>query len=99
MKSWPFGDPPNVAVFVNRKIIEGGGWIAHVSHDAEDGAWQFHTSEPGPPSESDTVLVALSEIVQLDESIAVLADLPAGWHAWRASDVAPWQRSPIVLPH
>lgn len=38
METWSFEDPPNVAVLVNRKIIEGEEWIAYVTHDADDGA-------------------------------------------------------------
>jgi hypothetical protein len=93
MKPWPFQDPPNVAVFTTRKILDGSEWIAHVFHDEEDGAWQFHTCEAGPPRESDAAIVGLSEIVQLDESISELADLALGWHAWRDSEGSPWQRS------
>ena len=93
METWPFEDPPNVAVFVNRKIMEGEEWIAYVTHDADDGAWQFRTREADPPDEADAMLVALRSIVRLDESVTELADLPLGWHAWRASKSAPWQRA------
>jgi hypothetical protein len=99
MKARPFRDPPNVAVIASRKIVDGSDWIAHVFHDADDGGWQFHTSEPGPSHESDAVVVSLGEIVGLDESVAALADLPLGWHAWRESEDAPWQRSPTVRPN
>lgn len=39
------------------------------------------------------MLVALRSIVRLDQSVTELADLPLGWHAWRASKSAPWQRA------
>jgi hypothetical protein len=84
---------------VNRDIIEGHAWIAYVSHDADDGAWQFHTSEIEPPREAYAALVALSEIVQRDDSVVELADLPAGWCAWRDSEDAPWQRAPMGRQH
>ena len=96
MEPWPFDDPPNVAVVVNRKIIDGSEWIAYVTHDADDGAWQFHTREAGPPDEADAMVVALRSIVRLDRSVTELADLPLGWHAWRASRNAPWQRAAIA---
>ena len=99
MNAWPFRDPPNVVVIASRKIVDGSEWIALVFHDEEDGGWQFHTSEPGPPRESDAAVVGLGEIVRLDESIAALADLPLGWHARRDSEDAPWQRSPTVRPN
>jgi hypothetical protein len=80
MNAWPFRDPPNVAVIASRKIVDGSDWIALVCHDEGDGSWQFHTSEPGPPRESDAAVVGLGEIVRLAESVAALADLPLGWH-------------------
>jgi hypothetical protein len=93
MKDWNFSAPPNLAVIVNRKIIWGGDWIAHVFHDADDGGWQFHNNEPGPLSESDAAVVGLSEIVNLDSSVSELTDLPSGWQAWRKSPSSPWQRA------
>ena len=96
MNPWPFPDPPNLAVIVNRKILYRGEWIAYVSHDDDDGGWQFHTDEPGPPNESDAAVVGLGKIVELDQSIAELADLPPGWHAWRESRASAWQRARTV---
>ena len=93
MGEWKFSDPPNVAVFVDRSIFKRDDWIAYVSHDDEDGSWQFHNSEPGPAEESDIMIVSLQNVVQRDESIMELADLPEGWHAWRSSKSSPWQRA------
>jgi hypothetical protein len=93
MGEWTFSDPPNVAVFVDRGIFRRGDWIAYVSHDDEDGSWQFHNSEPGPVEEGDIMIVALQEVVRRDESLLELADLPEGWHAWRSSKSSPWQRA------
>jgi hypothetical protein len=67
MNPWPFPDPPNLAVIVNSKIVHDGDWIAYVSRDLDDGGWQFHTNEPGPPKETDAVVVSLREILELDE--------------------------------
>ncbi len=97
MTQWKFRDPPNVAVIANRRAVTGGDWIAHVSHDAEDGGWQFHTADPGPLNDADAIVVSLRNIVQLDESVEDLADLPLGWHAWRDSKAAPWQRAKLRL--
>jgi hypothetical protein len=93
MSEWPFSDPPNVAVIVNSKIIRDGDWIAHVSHDSDDGAWQFHIKDGDELSENDAMVVSLKEIVDLDPSVLELADLPLGWRAWRVSKVSPWERA------
>jgi len=89
--SWKFQEPPNVAVITNKKIIQSGDWIAYVSHDEDDGGWQFHNRDP--LEEGNAVIVSLRSIFELDESIGELADLPLGWHAWRERKDAPWQRS------
>lgn len=93
MGEWKFSDPPNVAVFVDRGIFSRDDWIAYVSHDDEDGSWQFHNSEPGPVDDDDIMIVGLQKVVKRDESILELADLPEGWHAWRSSKSSPWQRA------
>ncbi|MFM0236074.1 hypothetical protein [Paraburkholderia sediminicola] len=89
---WAFNDPPNVAVIANRSIVFEHDWIAYVSRDNEDGAWQFHGSGSGPMQESDAVVTSLKNIVELDGTVQDLADLPLGWHAWRAAKAAPWCR-------
>ena len=88
---WPFESPPNVAVITSRKIMTGGDWIAYVWHDEDDGGWQFHGSEPTVVE--DAAIIALGEILELDSSIANLADLPVGWEAWRETSDSRWERS------
>jgi hypothetical protein len=38
---WPFHDSPNVAVITLVQIIEQGHPVLYVTHDDDDGAWQF----------------------------------------------------------
>ncbi|QND66930.1 hypothetical protein HB777_25445 [Mesorhizobium loti] len=101
MEEWKFADPPNLAVFSDKSIFKRGDWIAYVVHEDDDddsyndegGSWQFHNSEPGPVDDGDIMLVGLQEVVRWDETILELADLPKGWHAWRASKSSPWRRA------
>jgi hypothetical protein len=93
MTAWKFSDPPNVAVITSRKVMSGEQWIAFVSHDEDDGGWQFLNSGSAPPNEADASVVGLGEIVQLDASIVELSDLPLGWHAWRETRASPWKRA------
>lgn len=95
MTEWLFEAPPNVAVVTTRSIVRDGAWIAHVSHDADDGSWQFHDSAPGEPPAEDAMVVALSSMVRRDGTLNALADLPEGWHAWRDGPTAPWQRGKV----
>lgn len=91
MSEWPFADPPNVAVFTSATILDGADWIHYVTHDDDDGAWQFHPYR-GPASEADGQVVSLELVSQLDPRILELADMPCGWHAWRDAPDAPWRR-------
>jgi hypothetical protein len=88
---WPFDDPPNLAVITIRPILDGSAWIAFVSHDEDDGGWQFHGPDKSDASEA--MVVALHRVFEKDNSIGALADLPLGWQAWRDSPQAPWQRA------
>jgi len=78
MKSelWVFNDPPNVAAIASKGVLCGRGWI-----DDEDSAWQFHGSQSGR-QEGDALVVSLQNIVELDDTIRDLADLPVGCYAW-----------------
>ena len=88
---WPFEDPENVAVITVRQVLGDDGWIHFVSHDADDGGWQFMGIDS--PREEDALVVSLRNIVQHDPSIIDLADLPLGWCAWRDHPEAEWQRA------
>jgi hypothetical protein len=87
---WPFDDPPNVAVFTSRHIVQDGKPVLLVSHDNEDGAWQFHYG--GAVANKDTMIVALAEVLKLHPDIAELSDLPCGWRARREAPGKPWIR-------
>jgi hypothetical protein len=87
---WPFEDSPNVATITTRPVMDGTSWIALVTHDEDDGGWQFIGPEGAEMDQA--MLVALSEVLEKDSSIAELADLPLGWRAWRAAPGSLWQR-------
>ncbi|MCK5708515.1 MAG: hypothetical protein KAI43_12775 [Candidatus Aureabacteria bacterium] len=71
--------------------MEGKKTILYVSHDIEDGAWQFLTGEI--PKEEEARILLLEEIVELDPSVSELADLPMGWFAERQNKNEPWSRT------
>src|SRR4051794_14128998 len=45
MDDWPFANPPDVAAITTRQVVHGGEPILLVSHDADDGSWQFLTGD------------------------------------------------------
>jgi hypothetical protein len=85
---WPFAENPETVVFTTRPILERREPILYVSHDADDGAWQFHSHEA--PTEETASVVSLREVFELDRSVAALANLPMGWRAWRQTRPGPW---------
>jgi hypothetical protein len=62
-----------------------------VTHNELDGAWQF-LPRGGAGHRKDAALVGLRSMIERDRSLAQLADLPAGWRAWRESPASPWLR-------
>lgn len=91
---WSFQDSPNTAVFTTVSVLNLCQPILLVTHDADDGAWQFH-SDNCRPSIEDARIVSLQQIVELDSSITELASLPLGWQATRENPDRPWQFSRI----
>jgi hypothetical protein len=89
MSDWLFKDPPNLAVITTYHVFESSP-ILLVSHDEDDGGWQFLPSEV--VSEADAKVVALERIVHLDSSVNELVDLPLGWIATRSKIGDIWQR-------
>lgn len=93
-KEWPFDDLPNSVAIVDKLILNYGNWISYVSHDSDDGAWQFHSNRSEPLTEDDAILLGLKEVFEIDPSIGFLADLPLGWCAWRETESSLWMKSP-----
>jgi hypothetical protein len=91
MSDWPFFDSENTAVFTTEGVVSNRDPILYVSHDLEDEAWQFHSGVE--LRDAVPKVVALRHIVQLDNSVKALADLPKGWIATRESFAKSWQRS------
>src|SRR5262245_12648235 len=88
--NWPFADPPDTAVITLKRIIQGESPLRLVTHDEDDGGWQFLDGEH--VFEDDAAIVGLGEMAQLDETILELADLRLGCYAWRAELGQPWSR-------
>ena len=85
---FPFSDAPNTAVFICSHILDGKEKILFVSHDADDGAWQFLCGKEH--NESDARIVSLKYVLDLDPTIVNLKDLPLGHCAERESKNDKW---------
>jgi hypothetical protein len=90
---WQFSDSPHTGVYTTKRIMNKEEPITYVTHDLDDGAWQFHGPSDSPPESA--ILVCLHCILDWDPSIASLHDLPLGWQASRENPSSPWTREPL----
>jgi hypothetical protein len=67
---FPFYDPPNTAVIVCCHVLDEGKPILYVSHDEDDGMWQFLCG-PTHYDINEARLVSLKYAFSLDQSIGV----------------------------
>jgi hypothetical protein len=87
---WKFPDDPHTGVFLTEAVQTGVEPITYVSHDAEDGAWQFLGDSMA--GESKLVISCFHHPIDRDTSLKELADLPLGWWAERDKPGQPWIR-------
>ena len=83
-----FEDSLNTAVFTTKSVVEDKKEITYVVHNLEDGAWQFHSSDL--VKIKDAMIVSLSEIIEIDNTLLEIADLPLGYAATRESIKNKW---------
>lgn len=90
LPEWPFEDAQNTACFTCNHILEAGHPILRVTHDDEDGAWQFLC---GLSHDLDQArIVCLGCMVVRDKQLLALSDLPLGWCAQRSGVGSSWIR-------
>lgn len=89
---WPFEDAPNTASVTTHQVLQGAP-VLRVTHDADDGTWQFLC---GTTNDSDDArVVGLGRMYARDPTLGEVADLPEGWAAWRPAPGKAWERGPI----
>lgn len=82
-----FADSPDTACITCCHVLNENSQILYVSHD-EDGCWQFLCG--GQHSEADARVVSLADILKIDNSMAVLAELDFGEYAEAESETSDW---------
>ncbi len=90
MDDWPFDQAVNVAAVADAAVTEEGAPILLVIHYSEDDSWGFFSDEPFDVARGR--LIAMAEAFALDPTLRIVADLPPGWTAVRASAGNAWTR-------
>ncbi|MBL8740513.1 MAG: DUF2199 domain-containing protein [Myxococcales bacterium] len=87
-EDWPFAEPPTIATFTTRQVMEGAT-ILFAKHE-DNGEWTILDREDW--TQDDLVAVCLSHVVEREPKLAKLADLPLGWAAQRSGARKKWTR-------
>lgn len=91
MKTLEFNEDSRLGVITTAPALAGAP-IVLVSHDADDGGWQFLCGTTSNPA--DGRIVHLEEVVRMDPTVSEVADLPPGWVASRTTVGGEWTREP-----
>lgn len=73
-----FNEPLDTAVFTTKFVLEESKDITYVTHEVEDGAWQFFSIDDFLNYEQVAKVVGLGEIIEIDDSVPEIADMPEG---------------------
>lgn len=85
---FPFYDAPDTAAVICSHIMEKESPILYVSHDEDDGMWQFLCGKVHETDEAK--LVSLKYVFDLDPSVSALRDMPCGCYAERKNQNDDW---------
>jgi hypothetical protein len=83
MPTKKFQEADNTAVFTTKFVITDNKEITYVTHEKEDGAWQFFSNDNFDNFEEVARIVGLGEIVKMDATVLDIADMPEGFYAQR----------------
>lgn len=87
--NYPFMDKPNTACIICRHVLEEHKKITYISHDVDDGMWQFLCN--CNHSDEDARVVSLFSVFKLDESVGQVVDMPCGCYIERKEDNDNWK--------
>jgi len=91
MNAWPFDQTPRTAAITDRQVLKEEREICLVLHYSDDHSWAFLSGVSD--GDKDGKVICMSEALDMDGTVAEVADLPPGWQAWRERRGAEWQRS------
>ena len=83
--------PIEIAVFTTKFVIEDKKTIVLVTHDIEDGAWRFFSDDSFENFEEVAKIVEFQELINMDNSLLQIVDLPLGYSATRNDEFDNWK--------
>jgi hypothetical protein len=88
---WPFDQEPDVAALTTRQVLEATQPIRQVVHYSDDHSWAF--THGTSDEKEDYRIVHMRELIERDDTLRTIADLPPGWSAWRNAVGDDWERT------
>ncbi|MES2436605.1 MAG: hypothetical protein V4519_01210 [Patescibacteria group bacterium] len=87
--NWEFKEAINARVFTTPEIASGIKPVLFAIHEL-DGDWQFLPSEK--TEDKNAIFIPLRYLIENDNTLSELGNLPVGWHAKRKSIEDSWIR-------
>jgi hypothetical protein len=87
--NFKFSEKESTACFSCDHVVNKERPILYVSHDAEDGSWQFLCGQDDY-TEANGKIISLKNATEIDETINDLYEMPLGVSAKRESVNAKW---------
>lgn len=81
---YKFKEPENTACFVCDHVFRKKRQILYVTHDKDDGSWQFLCGQ-SDHTDANAKVISLKEATKIDKTINDLYELPLGAGAERKS--------------
>lgn len=87
---YQFQEPENTACFTCDHVLNGTHPILYVSHDTNDGTWQFLCGTENH-NESNARILGIKEITEIDQTLNELSKMPVGTFAQRSEIGGKWK--------
>jgi len=85
-----FKEPFDTAVFTTKFVLDDKKDITYVTHESDDGAWQFFSDDEFSDFEKVAKVVGLGEMLEKDKTVLELADMPVAHYAYRKNISDEW---------
>ena len=85
-----FPDDLKTPVFTTKYVVTDKKEITYVSHDADDGSWEFLSDDIIKDYVPVAKVISLEQMIKIDPTLLELADMPLGYFANRKTKKDKW---------